>query len=483
MSYRAIQLGLLLVVLASRLSPAADPAPSWELSPYRIHVLIAVDPGASLPRSLEADVQADLPARAATVVGGSWRLEASAAPAELRHAMLTDLADVAADRLPASALGSDKLILLAVSESDAGYQIAARELDLTTRLWNSIVTRQAAHPDQVEGTAWQTLLAAFAPLGRIDSVENGVATLRMKAGAIARRDRSPAAIAGGSVFRPVLVNSNTQGQLQPQSAQPIDWTVLTTTTSSGSTATCRIDTGLAGEAIPAYHPARARLALGVAPSQASTRLRLVADAADRPPLEGYELLAEVADPAAASSGQSLGISDQDGIVTIPPGSTVARMLVVRQGGLALARVPVIPGLAAEVVLPLADDRQRLAIDTSLSAVQDELSDLAARRQALAARIKLAKKAGDNDAANKLTPKLRSLASVEPLTAQLDQIDKTLKASNARTQSLLQPKLDALRKLAKDLATQAPTSLLDEPKPPEATGDTKGATKTGDAKQQ
>jgi len=268
------------------------------------------------------------------------------------------------------------------------------------------------------------------------------------------------------VFRPVLVSLDAQGKLQASSAQPIDWTYFTATNASGSTATCRIDTGVAGDPIPAYHPRRVRLALGVSAPATSTRLKLVSSGASPAPLEGYEVLAQADDTSGAASGQSLGISDHSGIVTVPPGATAVRMLLVRQGTQTLARVPVVPGLTAEVQLALADDRQRLEIETALLEAQDGLVDLAARRQALAARIKLAKKAGDADAA-KLTPKLRALTSVEPQSAQLDQVEKALKAADPRTQALLQPKLDALKKLATDLAAQSPTALLDEPKSAEA----------------
>jgi len=445
---------------------AAEPTPSWELSPYRIQLLIAVEPGGSLPRNLADELRADLPARAAAVVGGSWQLDASLAPPELRHVLLMALADVTAQRLPAEALAGDKLILLSVASVAGGCRIQARELDVATGLWNSVVTREAVQPEQIPEAALQAVLAAFAPLARIDAVENGTVTLRLKAGGIARRDRALPAVASGAVFRPVLISLDAQGKPQADSTQPIDWTFLTATSSGGSLATCRIDTGLAGEPIPAYHPRRVRLALGVTPTATATRLTLVSSGASPTPLEGYEVLAQA---EAGAKSKSLGISDASGVVTIPPGAAAMQVLLVRQGSQTLARLPIVPGLAAEVQVVLADDRQRLEIETALMEVEDALIDMAARRQALAARIKLAKKAGDANAA-KLTPKLRALASVEPQSAQLDQAEQALKAADPRTQALLAPKLDALRKLAKDLTAQSPTALLDEPKPAESKPD-------------
>ena len=461
----AIASALALVsVLAPSLS-AQERETTWELTPYRIQLLIAAGPGSFVPRSLANDLQADLPARAAAVVGGAWQVEAAAAPPELRHALLHALADVTADRLPADARAHDKVILLAITESEAGVRASAREFDVTTGLWNSVVTRDATQPEQIAGAAFEAVLAAFAPLARIDAVEKGTATLRLKAGAIAKRDQGLAAVSSGSVFRPVLVALNDAGAIEAKTAQPVDWTLLTVTTSGGSIATCRIDSGLAGEPIPAYHPRRARLALGVAPSTTSTRLTLVSRSTGTEPLEGIEVF----DIETAASGDSqrrlLGLSDRSGVVVIPPGATAMRLLDIRQGSQTLARLPIVPGMSAEVKLALDDDRQRLTIETPLAQAEDALVDLAARRQALAARIKLAKKAGDASA-DALLPKLRALASVDSQQALVDQADKAIQAADPSSKALLQPKLDALKKLAQNLAAQSPTSLLDEPKPAE-----------------
>ena len=67
---------------------------AWEISPYRVQVLTAVEEGVSIPLRFEQDLQADLPARTASVVGGAWRLEAASAPTELRHRILHSIAGI-----------------------------------------------------------------------------------------------------------------------------------------------------------------------------------------------------------------------------------------------------------------------------------------------------------------------------------------------------------------------------------------------------
>jgi hypothetical protein len=460
----AAAIGVLLAPLHSL--PAAGQETSWELTPYRIQVLIAVEPGASVPRTLADELAADLPARAASIVGGAWQLEATVAPVELRHSLIHTLADVTADQLPAEALKKDKVVLLAVSDAGLGAPVQAREFDVTTGLWNSVVSRDATQSEMIAGACIDAVLAAFAPLARIDAIDKGTATVRFRAGAIPRRDRSTTAISSGTVLRPVLVALDEVGHIPPASGktgpQLIDWTYLTVTSGGSSVATCRIDTALAGEAIPPYHPRRMRLAVGVTPAAQPTRLTLVSTGANHEPLEGIEIVAR--DTAATNDAptQALGLTDASGSIAVPPGAAGVRMLDIRQGSQSLARVPIVPGIVPELRLSLADQRSRLALETLLAEAEDALVDLAARRQALAARIRLAKKAGEASA-DALLPKLRALASVETQQALIGRAEKAIQAADAAIQAQFQPRLDALKKVAQTLAAQSPTSLVDVPK--------------------
>ena len=103
---------------------------AWEISPYRVQVLTAVEEGVSIPLRFEQDLQADLPARTASVVGGAWRLEAVSALAELRHRILHSIAGITAGDLPAATKKEDKVILLGIATKKNGYEVQARELDV-----------------------------------------------------------------------------------------------------------------------------------------------------------------------------------------------------------------------------------------------------------------------------------------------------------------------------------------------------------------
>ena len=469
----------------------AEPAKlaSWELSHYQIHLLAAVDSSPSLGRQFTQDLPGDLTAQAATVMGGAWRLEAGLAPVELRQRLIHALPEVDAQELPAAALLADKVLLLGIRGDENGFQVQARELDVVTGLWNTTITSEVRQAESLPRAALGALLAAFAPLARIEKVENQTAALRLRAGALFRRDGPWPAISPGAVFRPVLVKSDTGGALKAGEAQLIPWTVLTPTAAAsakweGGLIACRLDSGLEGDVIPTYHPQRQRLALAVAPGKSATRLRLVTQETPPVPLEGYDVAVEK--PGApgdkAQRGEWLGRSDRQGGVMIPLGPQTVRMLLIRHGDELLARLPIIPGLQAEIDLPLVDDRFRLAGEIALNHLEDELLDLAAGREALAARIRSAAKDGEGEMAVKLLDQFQNLQVSDRLAADITKHQQTVAAVEPSARVKLEAKLASLKKLAEQLKTDKPREKLAaelkpaepvaEPKPPETKAEPK-----------
>jgi hypothetical protein len=453
---------LLLLTLTSSVVAADESAPvAWEMLPYRIQLLTAVEVNASLPSRLEQELPDDLAARVPGVIGGAWRLEAGAAPAEMRHCILHSIAGVTAEDLPTAAKKGDKVILLGVAASDNGYLVRARELDLVTGLWNTTVTRNVRQSASLKQEALRCLLSAFAPQARIEKVEDRIVTLKLRAAALARKDASQSLIPSGTVFRPVLVKSDARGAIVPGPAEPIGWTYLipTDTKTSSSPFTTRIETGLSGTVLPEYHPTRLRLALGVSPSQDSTKVKLVAEG-NAAPLEGYEVAAQEPEVTGkAGAVLSLGRSGPDGIVVVPPSLQAVRTLLIRHGEEVLARLPLVPGMAEEITISLADDQPRLAVESALSRIQDELVDLVARREVLSSRIKAATTPGNTAAADRLKGQLSKLPSVDLLLAELGKQQQPVEALEGPARQKMLQRLADIRKLAEKLKSESPASKL------------------------
>ncbi len=451
---------LLLLPLTLGVVTADDAAPpAWEIFPYRIQLLTAVEADASLPPRLKEELPGDLAAQVLGVVGGAWRMEAVTAPIELRHRILHSIADVTADDLPAVAKKGDKVILLGVAAGENGYVVRARELDLVTGLWNTTATRSVRQAAGVKQEALWCLLSAFAPQARIEKMEDKIVTLKLRAAALVRKDASQPLILSGTVFRPVLVKSDARGAIVAGPAESIGWTYLIPTESktTSSPFTARIETGLSGTVLPEYHPTRLRLALGVSPSQDSTKVKLVAEGSAAP-LEGYEVAAQEPEVAGkAGAVLSLGRSGPDGIVVVPPSLKAVRTLLIRHGDEVLARLPLVPGLAEEITISLADDQPRLAVESALSRIQDDLVDLVARREVLASRIKAAAAAGNTAAADKLKEQLRNLPSVDLLLAELGKQQQSAEALEGPARQKMLQRLADIRKLAEKLKSENPAS--------------------------
>jgi hypothetical protein len=378
-------------------------------------------------------------------------MEAVTCPPELRHKILISLESVVAEDLPAAALDSDKVLLLGVRAASGGYRIEARELDVVTRLWNATVSSETSQPQARPRHALQTLLSAFAPLARIETSDGKTATLRLRAAALARRDRDLPAVAPDAAFRPVLVQSDTRGTLTAGSGEVVAGVYLSPVSTSGSLVTCRVDAGTTAALIPDYHPQRQRLALAVSRSAAATKLRLVSRADPPVPLEGYDVL---------DGGQLVGRSNREGEVVVASGPQALRMLTIRRGEAPLARVPVVPGLAAEITLPLAASDDSLALDAALAATEDALIDLIAQREVLAARIRAAAKAKDSEGGRTLLRQLRENKAADALATRLDQHQQAIGALDAAAQPRLTARLGGLRQVLDKFRGESPADQLD-----------------------
>lgn len=426
----------------AELSPAADAdAPVWELWPYHVQVVVAVGDSPSLPSRLKEELPALLQARIAAVVGGTWKLEVTAALADLRQEILDGIEVVTQEVLPATATEFDKVILLAIAADDGGMHIRARELDVITGLWNATVTIDSQQADYVPHAAVRAVLTAFAPLGRIETSDGQTATLRMRASGLAPRGGN-ALLAGEVAFRPVLAPCDAKGGVARGKGELIDWTYLTAKDASGGIVECRVQTALAGEVIPAYHPLRQRWALGVSRSGGSTRLRVVSRESDAAPLEGIEVLAE---DKADDAPILIGSSDRRGQVLIPPGPSTVRTIVVRQGDEVLARLPLVPGLTSELTLPVSYDRRLIELEAALAQLADDLIDAAARRAVLAARLAAAEAASHSDDVATLKQQLTTAASVETFLSRLDRLQQSVQSASPVSRRRLEPKLTELRK--------------------------------------
>ena len=95
-----------------------------------------------------------------------------------------------------------------------------------------------------------------------------------------------------------------------------------------------------------------------------------------------------------------------------------RVLLVKSGGMIMAKLPLLPGLSPVALAQMPDDQRRLQVEGLVAGFQEELVDTIARRQVLMSRVRLRMKAGKMADAKQLFEQLRRLRSQQDFTRQL-----------------------------------------------------------------
>ena len=364
----------------------------WEVSPYRVHAWIAMEPDPRLPTSWDADLPGELATAAEIRLGAVWDFSASIVPSKFLVDTLnartwaweeleaeSELADV------------DKLFTAIVRRRGQAYEIVIREFDFSTRAWSLPVHRLAKSADQLPNASLRSICVAFAPLVRIERIGDDQLTASVRAGALLRAKGSPRRwtlpieVRPQDVLKPVIRRTDRNGKVGPTGVKPIDWTVLTVTESQGSRVQCSWISGYRQPFRTRRSSRVEQLATVVNPRLSATTLKLVDRQRPENPLIGYEIYTR---GMSQESPTLVGRTNWQGEVSIRRDQeTPIQILYVRSGRQLLGKLPIVPGDRAELVAPLRNDDVRLETEGFLLGIQESLVDLVARREALAGRIR------------------------------------------------------------------------------------------------
>ena len=442
-------------IFAAVVPAAGESAPSvWELTPYQVQVWVAMDRTPELT-PIAADLRNDLSHRLDLTVGAVWNATVLPAPAAIGRQMLAGDDSPAVESLPKNIEALDKLTLLTITASAGGYRVRARELDVRTRTWNTPVVRPVGQTAGLLEASAQAVRQAFAPLALIASADRKTALLRVRASGLPRDPGALAPVSPGDVFQPVIRKNNHEGRLSGLAVIP--FTFFAVEKVSDKQVECAIHSGMRNPMSEKRRGRIEQLAIGIIPPHQPTTLTLQSRGNSRQVLAGYDVY--VYSPGSAAS-ELLGRSDRRGSLVVPPAKEPLRVLVVKSGDQALARLPIVPGRVPQITAPIPDDDQRLAVEGFLNGWQEELVDLVTRREVLLiqARARLEEKRLDEAA--KLLDQIRSLKTRDVFSRQLADaqrksvspdpgIQKKIDALFVETDKLLQQHLDpaAVDKLA------------------------------------
>jgi len=443
----------LTALIACTRPAAADEQQVWELTPYRIQLIVAFARGAELTPQLQADLRAYLAERIDALQGAAWDVAIVPAARSLQPTMTTAIESITVASLPEESLKFDKVMLLAVSPSAGGYQATAREFDVRTATWSTPVSRPVRQLFKLRDAALTAVFRAFAPLAKISGVRDGQAVLRLRAAALPPRDRDLKPVQPGDVFLPVVRRAG--NERLPDRILRIPWTFCTVEEITPEEVRCRLDSGLRSPLEGRRSAHVEVLALGVSAPQRPTTLVLQSAAEPPQAISGYDVYVA---RAGAQQPAFLGRTDRQGQLLVPPVEKPLRVLLVRYGSEQVARLPLVPGLQPRLVATLPHDERRIEVEEFFSGLEDDLIDLAARRAFLLNGAQARLQSRQFGQAEQFLAELRKLPEgSEFVRSRAQELAKGVSADPA-----LQSRLEArLAEMQEVLAAQNDRKALDQ----------------------
>ena len=441
---RPLAAGLLAVVglLAAGPGPARAQS-TWQYSPYRIRVWLAFDGSPELTAPLAETIATTIADRAQTVAQATWDVRTELCPLPLRTDAAIRTKDVTVEQMLQVADQrlriDDKLVLLSVRAFPSGYRVAARELDCHTRTWQPLVQHETVQSGRIAELAFSAVTDAFRPLLRIDNVKGREVALRVRAGGLIVDPAGPASIVESDILLPVLRRTDRLGEPLKDGILVAPWTFLTVQQHEGSSLLAQAHSGQYSVlGIRASSRVQKFALVARAPGESSD-LRLVTRGDNPQPLSGYEIHSK--DPRTDET-TPVGATDWRGMLTVQRGDKPLQILYVRNGGLLLARLPMVPGLEPVLTAEIRNDDRRLEAEGFIKGLQGTIMDLVARRQLYITRFRRHVQAKEFDRAKALLEEFGTLRTRSDLARELLQQRPRFASTDLRDR-LEQAKIDKM----------------------------------------
>ena len=470
---------------APALPPPAAPMPI-KLQPCHVEVLIGFDNVPEFSEEFRQLVLDGMRDGLQRYVGEHWH----STVAEERGQTFSGLAALKrlrVETIPREAVAEDvqKVYLLHVHASGAGYDVAGREWDTLTRQMGAVAVNSNFDRREIAETLLAVVHDLYRPIAAVEASKSGAITLRARGGEYPPRDASWRPLLPAKTFETFYCFLNKDRTIERIQQVPFTFLVPGEGADRG-VVSATLSTGLRAPLAP-----RRRiqvLALGINRRRPQTRLTLITRPPSRKPLAGVEVeispvptLPDESAPKAkapaeqgpleADKGTNRRpatrlprlVADRNGLVTLsaslsPAGRPV--WLFVRSGQALLARVPIVPGANHVEVLELPDDTLRLETEGRIASLQAELVDAVARRAVLMSLARARAKANDWPAVTELLKQLDEMPKAPVFAAGINAIRMpALKAARARRDRTTEARIQKLC----DESAELVTNYLDDDK--------------------
>lgn len=322
---------------------------------------------------------------------------------------------------------AEKVILIAIEDLEAGYQVSCREFDVRVQEYSPVLTEHIGVASGVAATACRLGRDSFRPFLQFANPgvdkSKGELEFLLQAGNFVPPDPSAAQIIEGDVLRTFLRQMDRRDPKKVKLLQRLDLCYIRVTafnevlgdgdmkdeggevTIEGASAppsTAYTDTShvrgllLSHGPVPFGGKSRNLQQIGLRqrPAAEKSRIRMVMyDRPDRPLIcARVDVVEKLRQTDTNEAPPRRILTGRDGELHLdvdPKNPTV--WLYVYSGTILLARVPYAPGLIPEEIMKLPDDSLRLGVEGELYLMRDELVDMVAEK---AVYMSIAKKSSE-----------------------------------------------------------------------------------------
>jgi hypothetical protein len=250
----------------------------------------------------------------------------------------------------------------------------------------------------------------------------------------------------GDLFQPFLRRTTRGGELAKDGIQVVPWTFVEASEVEGAKIVGRIHSANRNPLGARRRGRVEQLAIALRATAGETHLRLVSRTNPSKSLVGYEVYEQ---HETDKSTARIGSTDTDGKILISDGPQPVKMLIIKNGGQLLARLPVAAGAQRDVTVPLPDDDMRLAAEARLAALREDLVDVVVRRNILMARARQKIKESDFPAAQTLLRSIDELPGRSQFNLTLTSAARLLHSDDPQ----IQRRIDQLFEATQTVLTQ------------------------------
>jgi hypothetical protein len=205
----------------------------------------------------------------------------------------------------------DKVFIVHCDFDGDHYRVRARELDCGMRHFGPTITRHTPLWSMFSGLGTQAVVAAFAPVARVEEAELRSAILKMRSGGLILDEGNPAAILPGDVLQPIVRRDDRNGI--PTLLQALPWTYVAITASNGIDMRGNVYSGIGGALQGKGNRRTQRVALRVRPEGLVSEVQVVEKTAGLTPQPGCDIYAR---DLATEELRFLGRTDWRGILSL-----------------------------------------------------------------------------------------------------------------------------------------------------------------------